>query len=68
MAQLNHPSGQADSLSAPFTPGMRDSRDELAAMPDEIARPFELGPDPNPSQEFAAEWRNASYNCFSSGH
>ena len=57
-----------DPVSVPFTPGMRDNPDELAAYPDEIAREFETPEHPTPTEEFAAEWRNASYNCFSSGH
>ncbi|MGZ5401167.1 MAG: hypothetical protein ACXWDM_14255, partial [Nocardioides sp.] len=47
---------------------MRDNPEELAAMPEEIARTFEPSAEPTPTEEFTAEWRNASYNCFSSGH
>ncbi len=67
MTQLDR-SGRGDALSVPFTPGMRDNPDELAVIPDEIAHEHEVGPDPTPTQEFTEQWRNASYNCFSSGH
>jgi heterodisulfide reductase subunit D len=67
MTQLEQP-GQSDALSAPFTPGMHDNPDELAVIPDEIARPLAMVENPTATQEFTEEWRNASYNCFSSGH
>ena len=57
-----------DPVSVPFTPGMRDNPDELTAYPEEIASDFETPENPTPTEEFTAEWRNASYNCFSSGH
>ena len=60
--------GPADPVSVPFTPGMRDNPDELTEIPDEIAREFEEPEDPTLTEEFTAQWRNASYNCFSSGH
>ena len=48
---------------------MGDNPEELASFPDQIARPLlPLADDASPSEQFAAEWRNASYNCFSSGH
>ena len=68
MTQLHDPPPQPDSLSVPFTPGMHDNPGDLSAFPEEIAKRHELGPDPTPTEEFAAEWHNASYNCFSSGH
>ena len=43
-----------DPVSVPFTPGMRDNPDELAAIPDEIARDFETPEDPTPTEEFTA--------------
>ena len=67
MTQLDR-QGPSDPVSVPFTPGMRDNPDELAAIPDEIARAHELPPEPTPTEEFTEQWRNASYNCFSSGH
>ncbi len=68
MTQLDRP-GQSDPLSVPFTPGMRDNPDELARHPrrDRPRAPRCLQ-DPTPTEEFTEEWRNASYNCFSSGH
>lgn len=68
MTQLHDPSPGPDALSRPFTPGARDNPVELTAYPDEITRPHELAPDATPTEEFAAQWRNAAYNCFSSGH
>src|SRR5688500_10929665 len=68
MTQLHPSPGQPDPLLQPFTPGAHDNHEDLAAIPDEIASPFELTPNPTPSEEFAAQWRNAAYNCFSSGH
>ena len=67
MTQLDR-QGPADPVSVPFTPGMRDNPDELTEIPDEIAREFEEPEDPTLTEEFTAQWRNASYNCFSSGH
>jgi heterodisulfide reductase subunit D len=67
MTQLDRP-GPSDPLSVPFTPGMRGNPDELAAIPDEIAHARELPIEPTPTQEFTETWRNAAYNCFSSGH
>src|SRR5688572_21558815 len=67
MTQL-HSSDSPDALARPFTPGMRDNPPELESIPDQIAGPLEVGENPTPEQEFAAEWRNASYNCYSSGH
>jgi len=37
------------------------------SMTDSGPEPEALAPDQR-TREFAAEWRNASYNCFSSGH
>jgi Fe-S oxidoreductase len=58
----------ADALSVPFTPGVPDNPPELSAFPETLA-----GPVPPPVQDpktaaFVEQWRNASYNCFSSGH
>jgi heterodisulfide reductase subunit D len=68
MTQLHDPPAQPDALSQPFTPGSRDNPPELSAYHDEIARPRHPAPDASPSEEFAAQWHNAAYNCFSSGH
>ncbi len=57
-----------DPLDTPFTPGMADNPVELAALPETIARPLSSGAADERTQEFAATWRNASYNCYSSGH
>ena len=67
MTQLDR-QGAPDPVSEPFTPGMRDNPEELALIPDEIARDHPRPEDPTPTEEFTEEWRNASYNCFSSGH
>ena len=67
MTQLDRPAA-SDPVLVPFTPGMRDNPEELAAIPDEIARAYELPPEPTPTHEFTAQWRNAAYSCFSSGH
>ena len=58
----------ARALGQPFTPGTADAV-EWEALPDEVAvaPPTSSGLDRR-TVEFLAEWRNASYNCFSSGH
>lgn len=58
-----------DALSHPFTPGARPAREMgLHGFREEVAaRP----PDPvadAETQEFIEEYRDSSYNCFSSGH
>jgi heterodisulfide reductase subunit D len=67
MTQLDR-QGPSDPVSVPFTPGMRDNPEELAVIPDEIARAHELPSEPTPTQEFTEKWRNAAYDCFSSGN
>lgn len=58
-----------DALSRPFTPGMADNDPALAAYPETAAAgPVEVELTDARTAEFVAEWRNASYNCFSSGH
>ena len=57
-----------DALSEPFTPGAPSNAPELADYPETLA-----GPVPPPRQDpktaaFVEQWRNAAYNCFSSGH
>ncbi|SOD94911.1 (Fe-S)-binding protein [Blastococcus haudaquaticus] len=59
---------EADALSRPFTPGAPSNPPELADFPETLA-----GPVPPPRQDprtaaFVEQWRNASYNCYSSGH
>jgi heterodisulfide reductase subunit D len=68
LAQDGQPS--ADPLSRPFTPGMPDNPPELAEMTanDEIVRPVVIPVADVKTREFVEEWRNASYNCYSSGH
>ena len=46
---------------------MRDNPEELAELPDEIARGLE-SPSGRLRPRFTEQWRNASCNCFSSGH
>ena len=58
----------ADALSQPFTPGAPSNPPELADYPETLA-----GPLPAPRQDpktaaFVEQWRNTSYNCYSSGH
>src|SRR5680860_1443442 len=67
MTQLDR-HGPTDPVSVPFTPGMRDNPGELTDIPDEIVRELEEPDNPTLTEEFTAHWRNASYNCFSSGH
>jgi heterodisulfide reductase subunit D len=69
--QPERASGQnppVDALSEPFTPGAPSNAPELADYPETLA-----GPVPPPRQDpktaaFVEQWRNTSYNCFSSGH
>ena len=59
-----------DVLVQPFTPGMQGNPPELAELTrqDEIV-PHVLIPVADiKTREFVEEWRNASYNCYSSGH
>ena len=60
----------ADPLSRPFTPGMPGNPPELAEMTanDEIVRSVVIPVADVKTREFVEEWRNASYNCYSSGH
>ena len=56
-----------DALDQPFTPGTIPEA-ELAVFPETVADDVEiLSTDPK-TRAFVEEWRNASYNCFSSGH
>jgi Fe-S oxidoreductase len=60
--------GNPDALSEPFTPGVPTNPPELAAFPETLAAPLPTPPADPLTQEFVEKWRNASYNCFSSGH
>ena len=63
------PSGDlGQALAQPFTPGMGNGFD-WESVPDEVAvaAPAVPGRDARLTQ-FLEQWRNASYNCFSSGH
>ena len=59
---------ETDALSQPFTPGAPSNPPELADYAETLA-----GPIPAPRQDpktaaFVEQWRNTSYNCYSSGH
>jgi len=60
----------ADPLLEPFTPGFHGNAPELAELTrdDEIVRPVVIPLADVKTREFVEEWRNASYNCYSSGH
>ncbi|GFG50889.1 (Fe-S)-binding protein [Mycolicibacterium agri] len=67
MTQVD-PRASGDALTRPFTPGTRSSEPEMAEFAETIAGPTQIDlPDPQ-TREFVEQWRNASYNCFSSGH
>lgn len=57
-----------DGLTRPFTPGSRDAPTDLDSFPETVAGPVELHLTDRRTKEFVDEWRNASYNCYSSGH
>lgn len=66
--QPTGPDALAQALTQPFTPGMRENHPSLEEYDDQVAGPAPVPlPDPR-TREFVEEWRNASYNCFSSGH
>ncbi len=60
----------ADPLLQPFTPGMLDNPPGLAEASenDEIVPQVVIPIADVKTREFVEEWRNASYNCYSSGH
>jgi Fe-S oxidoreductase len=60
----------ADPLLEPFTPGMKANPPELVEMTrnDEIVQQVVIPLADVKTREFVEEWRNASYNCYSSGH
>ena len=61
---------ETDTLATPFTPGMHDNSAGLAELTaaDEIAGPVLIPLSDVRTRAFVEEWRNASYNCYSSGH
>jgi heterodisulfide reductase subunit D len=63
-----HDAPPDDALAAPFTPGMADNDPTLAGFTDVVAAPVEIELSDPRTAEFVGQWRNASYNCFSSGH
>ena len=57
-----------DALDRPFTPGTVPEHD-LAAFTETVGDDdLEIRATDPRTREFVHEWRNASYNCFSSGH
>lgn len=68
MTQIDPDHAPTDPLSTPFTPGMTGNPPDLDDYPETIARPLTgRAADPR-TAEFTEQWRNASYNCYSSGH
>jgi heterodisulfide reductase subunit D len=57
-----------DALTRPFTPGAQDNDPALAAFPETVTGPVPVEIQDRETAEFVRTWRNASYNCFSSGH
>lgn len=61
------PLPDGDPLAGPFTPGAAHEP-VFIDLKDTVVRTREVDlPDPQ-TQEFVEEWRNAAYNCYSSGH
>ena len=52
----------------PFTPGAPSNPPELADYPETLAGPLPVPLADPRTRAFVEQWRNASYNCFSSGH
>jgi len=67
MTQVNEGYPAGDALDRPFTPGTLPAA-ELAGFGDTAAADVDVHPTDSRTREFVAEWRNASYNCYSSGH
>ena len=57
-----------DALSRPFTPGAPSNDPELATFPETVGGPVPVELTDRRTAEFVDQWRNASYNCYSSGH
>jgi heterodisulfide reductase subunit D len=62
------PARTPDALSKPFTPGVPANPAELGEYPETLAAPAPSAPADARTAAFVEEWRNSSYNCFSSGH
>ena len=56
-----------DALDRPFTPGTLPEA-ELIGFPETVGDGIEIKATDPRTREFVQEWRNASYNCYSSGH
>ena len=60
---------EGDALSGPFTPGAQPPAETgLDAFEETAAAPPPVPLQDQRTADFVQEWRNASYNCFSSGH
>ncbi|MGL5818229.1 MAG: 4Fe-4S dicluster domain-containing protein, partial [Phycicoccus sp.] len=57
-----------DALARPFTPGSLDNPPELAEYAETLGQATPPAPTDGRTAEFVATWRNAAYNCYSSGH
>ncbi|WP_433559742.1 (Fe-S)-binding protein [Pseudonocardia xinjiangensis] len=57
-----------DALTRPFTPGMASNDPGLAELTETVAGRVDIEIVDRETREFVEEWRNASYNCYSSGH
>jgi heterodisulfide reductase subunit D len=57
-----------DALARPFTPGMASNDPGLAELTETVAGRVDIEIVDRETREFVEEWRNASYNCYSSGH
>jgi Fe-S oxidoreductase len=68
VTQIEPDHAPTDSLSTAFTPGMTDNPADLADFPETIALPLTSRAPDARTAEFTEQWRNASYNCYSSGH
>ncbi len=69
MTQVDpRPPTPEDALAAPFTPGATDNDPALAEYQETVGAPVLVELTDRPTAEFVEQWRNASYNCFSSGH
>ena len=68
MTRIEPDHAPTDSLSTAFTPGMTDNPADLADFPETIALPLTSRAPDARTAEFTEQWRNASYNCYSSGH
>ena len=68
MTQLDR-EGSSDPVSACRSrPGCATTPTSWPSSPTRSPAAPRRPEDPTPTEEFIEEWRNASYNCFSSGH